>query len=103
MELNNKLERIRARRTLMYQANSHQCICETLRMVYDDVHDLKDKEKVERIRENLVDAVIMAKKMAERLDYYYKTYADKTGHGGKKLVGLQNTNQKLKIRRARRL
>lgn len=102
MALGDQNERIRARRTLMYQANSHQCICETLRMIYDDVHDLPDKEKVERMRENLVDAVIMAKKMAERLDYYYKTYADKTGHSGKQLVGLQNTNQKLKMRRARK-
>ena len=98
----NELERIRARRTLMYQVNSHQCICETLRMVYDDVHDLVDKEKVERMREHLVDAVIMAKKMAERLDYYYKTYADKSGNQGKKLVSLQNTNKKLAIRRARK-
>ena len=102
MELSSEVDRIRARRTLMYQANSHRCICETLRMVYDDIHDLPDKEKVDRMRENLVDAVLMAKKMAERLDYYYKTYADKTGKGGKKLVGLQNTNQKLKIRRARK-
>jgi hypothetical protein len=102
MELNDKVERIRARRTLMYQANSHQCICETLRMVYDDVHDLPNKEKVERMRENLVDAVLMAKKMAERLDYYYRTYADKTGNQGKKLVMLLDTNQKLKIRRARK-
>lgn len=101
MEL-NELQRIRARRTLMYQANSHQCICETLRMVYDDVHELKDKKKVERIRENLVDAVVMAKKMAERLDYYYKTYADKTGNQGKKLISLQNTAKKLAIRRARK-
>jgi len=101
MEL-NELERIRARRTLMYQANSHQCICETLRMVYDDVHNLKDKKKVERMRENLVDAVLMAKKMAERLDYYYKTYADKTGNQGKKLVSLIDTNKKLKIRKARK-
>jgi hypothetical protein len=101
MELNNELERTRARRTLMYQANSHQCICETLRMVYDDVHDLSDKERVDRIRDNLVDAVMMAKKMAERLDYYYKTYADKTGNQGKKLVGLHNTSKKLQIRKAR--
>ena len=70
-------------------------------MVYDDIHDLPDKAKVERMRENLVDAVIMAKKMAERLDYYYKTYADKTGNQGKKLVGLHNTSKKLQIRKAR--
>ena len=101
MEL-SELERIRARRTLMYQANSHECICETLRMVYDDVHDLKDKEKVERMRENLVDAVVMAKKMADRLAYYHKTYVDKTGHGGKKLVSLPDTRKKLQIRRARK-
>ena len=102
MELNKQPERTRARRTLMYQANSHQCICETIRMVYDEVHDMADKEKRTKILNLLIDAVIMAKHMAARLDYYYTTYADKTGGQGKKLVSLPDTRKKLQLRRARK-
>lgn len=102
MGLNNLRTRQLARQTLMYQVNSHQCICETLRMIYDEIHDMKDEEKRKRMLNLLIDGVIMAKKMASRLDYYYKTYADKTGHSGKKLILLPNTRKKLQIRRARK-
>ena len=102
MELNDKNLRKMIRMTLMYQTNSNQCICETLRLIYDEVADITDGRR-ERVLENLIDAMIMAKKMSDRLDFYYKTYVDKTGHGGKKLVRLQNYDKKLAMRRTRKL
>ena len=103
MKLDSVRERQMIKNTILYGVNSHQCICETLRMIYDEVHEMEDKEKRMKTLNLLIDAVIMAKRMSERLDYYYKTYTDKTGHGGKKLVSLPDTSKKLQFRRARRL
>ena len=68
-----------ARKKLIYGTNSHECICETLRFIYDLIHDSKDEELKEAITEKLVDAFIMAKKMQCRLLYYKTTYKDETG------------------------
>ena len=51
-----------ARNTLIRGANSVQGICETLRLTYDLICDLPDKELKEKITERLVEAMVMAKK-----------------------------------------
>lgn len=65
-------------------------ICETIRCVYDLVYKLPDGEVKENMTEKLVDALHMAKKMADRLAYYYETYHDKTGAWGEHLVSQSN-------------
>ena len=79
-------ERWFAKKDLFYGTNRYLCICETLRLIYDEIHDMKDEEKKLRITKRLLDAFMMGKKMAARLAYYKKKYGDKTGSAGKNLV-----------------
>lgn len=73
MELN---EREEARRTLIYDTHWKECICETLRLIYDQLHDYPDKELREKITESLVTGMVQATKMVNRLQYYLDTYKD---------------------------
>lgn len=77
-------------------------ICEQMRFVYDTIYEssMSDKDK-EKVTDQLVDAFIMAKKMQKRLDYYYDTYKDETGHGGKNLNALANNGARARKRDAR--
>lgn len=84
--MNDKYNRQGVKDSLIREANRELNICEQLRCVYDSVHELPDGKLKEEITEKLVDALIMAKKMGDRLTYYSKTYRDTTGHGGKGLV-----------------
>jgi hypothetical protein len=90
-----------AKKKLMYSANSHACICETLRTVYDEVYGLPEGETKERITELLVDAYVMGKKMADRLTYYRVTYKDGTGSEAINLERICGYVDRIKKRRAR--
>jgi hypothetical protein len=87
--------------SLMMGAISRMGICEKLRFIYDEVHELEDAGAKERITELLVDAMIMGKKMSDRLNYYKKTYNDTTGSGGKNIAGIAGASSRKKFRRAR--
>jgi hypothetical protein len=93
--------RASAYKSITQGANSVKGICETLRLIYDRLYTFKDCKEKEEIKELLIDAFIMGKKMADRLVYYKNTYNDTTGHNGKHLIGLTGNNQRKEARRAR--
>ena len=70
---------------LMHKANREMGICEKLRTIYDVVYTLPESEQKTNITEQLVDALLMAKKISDRFAYYVETYHDSTGHQGKHL------------------
>lgn len=80
------MEREKMRRSLMTQANTYIGICEKLRMIYDIVYEIEDKEKHDKITELLIDCMLMSKKIIDRLEYYKSNYKDTTGSGGSSLV-----------------
>jgi len=51
--------------------------------------------------ELLIDAMIMAKKMQERLSYYQKIYNDNTGNKASSIVGLTGVRERARMRKAR--
>jgi len=91
------MTREQARQSLMYGAYPKKHICETLRLIYDEVHGTDNKVLVEL----LVDAVHMAKKMRARLDYYQDTYKDQTGNKASNLIELPDYKIKKKMREER--
>ena len=95
------MDRQSARRSLIYQTNFSLGICEQLRFIYDVVYELPDKEVKEKLTDLLADALVMAKKMQDRLVYYKKTYNDTTGHNGANIVRLTHNSGRVKMRRAR--
>jgi hypothetical protein len=95
--------RNKSRRSLMYQTNAILGICEQLRFIYDDVYTLPEGDVKYRMTERLVDAIAMAKRMMDRLNYLTKKYHDTTGHGGKNLIVLQNNHKRIRMRWARKL
>lgn len=82
-------------------ANNKKAICETLRMIYDEVWFKIPKEERGEVTELLVDALIMAKKMQHRLSYYQKTYKDNTGNKAKDIIGLTGVRARAKMRQER--
>jgi len=95
--------RNKSRRSLMYQTNAILGICEQLRFIYDDVYTLPEGDVKYRMTERLVDAISMAKRMMDRLNYLTKKYQDTTGHKGKNLIVLQNNHKRIRMRWARKL
>ena len=93
-------ERQLARKSLITGTNNKKHICETLRLIYDEVYQLEDNGL---ITELLIDAMVMAKKMQERLSYYQKTYKDNTGNKAIDIVGLAGCRKRSKDRKARTL
>jgi hypothetical protein len=89
-----------AKKSLITGTNNKKHICETLRLVYDEIHDSPDNEK---ITELLIDAIIMAKKMQDRLAYYQKTYKDNTGNKAIDIIGMAGCRARNKMRKARSL
>ena len=87
-----------ARYTLMRDVNSIKGICEVLRLIYDEIYSLENNEK---ITELLVDAMMMAKKMHNRLTYYKTTYNDTTGHNLKNLERLRGCRDRERMRKTR--
>jgi hypothetical protein len=76
-------------------------ICEQILIIYDSVVKISDPLLQEEIMEKLIDLMIMAKKMDIRLVYYYKTYHDTTGHGGKNILNISGNRARWKMRRSR--
>ena len=76
-------------------------ICETIRYVYDLVYELPDGEAKTQMTEKLIDALWMAKKMGNRIEYYYRTYRDKSGSWGEHLVHQRNDDIRLLIKKRR--
>jgi hypothetical protein len=93
--------RSKARRSLICDANSHQCICETLRSVYDLVHGFPESEWKSKITELLIDALMMGKKMDARLVYYQGTYGDDTGNKASDLKFIDGNSKTRKMRQKR--
>ena len=89
------------KKSLIMSTNSRQCICETLRLIYDELHDYPDNVLKEKVVELLVDAMVMAKKMQNRLLYYKKTYNDGTGDDGANLKRLWGAGERRKLRKER--
>lgn len=87
-----------ARASLICGTNNKKHICETLRMIHDEIYDMPNKE---RVVELLIDAMVMAKKMQNRLSYYQKTYKDNTGNKAIHIVGLEGVRERSKMRKAR--
>jgi hypothetical protein len=92
--------REKAKRSLICDANSHTCICETLRSIYDLIHNFDTAWKDE-ITELLVDGIVMAKKMDARLVYYQKTYGDDSGNKASDLKFIHGNSKIRKMRRER--
>lgn len=91
-------ERHYAKKSLITGTNNKKHICETLRLIYDEIHGLEGSEV---ITELLVDAMVMAKKMQNRLSYYQKTYKDNTGNKAIDIIGLAGCRNRNKMRKAR--
>ena len=90
-----------ARDSMIRHSNSHACICETLRTVYDLIHEMPAGDVKTMMTERLLDAFIMAKKMQNRLRYYGETYKDKTGNNAKNLLFIDGTMALRKMRQKR--
>ena len=86
-----------ARRSLIQGVNNKKHICETLRMIYDEVEGTSNNKVVEL----LVDAMLMAKKMQDRLSYYQKTYKDNTGNKASNIIYLTGIRERNRIRKKR--
>jgi hypothetical protein len=97
----NERKRRKIRASLTTSANHILGICEHIRYIYDSVFEIKDKILKEKITEQLVDALIMGKKMGGRLSYYYKKYNDKSGHKGTNINMLGRNNRRRRMRRER--
>jgi hypothetical protein len=94
-------DREEARDILMYHANNKKHLCETLRMVYDYVYELPDSQEKTDMTELLIDAMLMGKKMQDRLSYYQKTYKDNTGNKAEHIIGLTGVRNRAKMRHER--
>ena len=95
-------KRRRERKSLIYATNRWQTICETQRLVYDEIHDMPDSEWKEKIINYLVDSMIIGKKMQSRLIYYKETYEDFSGSSGGNIRRLRDSVQRKNMRKARK-
>ena len=97
----NNYSRRAVRDSLTKGANGHLDICENLRLTYDLVYMIPDKQLREQITEKLIDVMRMAKRMADRLTYYKLTYMDQTGTDGKNIGVLPGVEERKTMRRSR--
>jgi len=92
--------------SLWYQVNQVLGICEQLRFIYDDVYTMPESELKTRLTERLIDALIMGKKMSDRLVWYKKKYGKgdpDSGSNGIHLTILQNNGWRIRMRKSRKL
>jgi hypothetical protein len=82
------------RKNLLTGASYKITICEKLRLINDLTHDVN-------VKEHILDAYIMAKKIQRRLAYYKETYKDTTGNNGSNLKDNQNWSELTKMRKQR--
>jgi hypothetical protein len=97
------IERKYRRNSLIRKTNAILGICEQLRFIYDDVYLLPEGDIKYRLTEKLVDAIIMAKKMMDRIRYFSNKYEDNTGHKGKNLIKLVNNHWRVRKRWERKI
>lgn len=95
-------KRRRARKSLIYATNRYQTICETMRLIYDEIHSMPDSEWKEKIVNYLVDGIIIGKKMQSRLIYYKNKYEDFSGSSGGNIRCLKDSIKRGEMRQARR-
>lgn len=76
-------------------------ICEIFRLVYDEIHEMEDKNKKEKITELLVDGIMMGAKMHRRLKYYFKKYKDDSGSKGETIEKLPGSHNRRRWRQQR--
>ena len=81
-------------------ASEYLTICEQLRFIYDDVHNLPYEEK-QNLTEKLITAINMAKKMNARLAHYKRVIGDNTGSAGANLLKLEQTKERAILRNSR--
>jgi len=86
------------KKSLIIGTNNKKHICETLRLIYDEIHE---KDGNENMVELLIDAMEMAKKMQTRLSYYQKKYNDNTGNKAIDIVGLSGVKARSVMRKKR--
>lgn len=86
---------------LSTQVNTHECICESLRLVYDLVHELDPGPLRSKLTERLIDAFIMGKKMQARLIHYRQVYPDDPGSMGHHLRAMPGAEDRLRMRQER--
>lgn len=101
MDINNKKHRWWAKKNLLRMTNRHYVICEAIRLLYDDIHYLEDKELRKKLLNRLIDLMIMAKSMSDRLHYYREKYKDSTGKSGTGFPMLTNNQARMKMRKER--
>ena len=94
------LTRDEAKKDLMTGVNTHQCICEALRLAYDEVHSLPAGPVKDSLTERLTDCLLMAKRMQNRL-IYYRTKYETPKHRGEGLKALPGAADRLQMRQAR--
>jgi len=92
-----------AKESLIRGVNNKKHICETLRLIYDQAVDDPKINNQDYIEELLIDAMVMAKKMQDRLSYYQKKYKDNTGNKAINIVGLTGVRARAKMRKARKI
>lgn len=94
-------DRVQAKNQLIRGGGYWKTICEVFRMLYDEIHNMTDLEKKNKMVELMVDGIIMGNKMYKRLDYYKRKYKDTTGSQGKNLITLRGFSKIRKMRRVR--
>ncbi len=95
-----------SRESLIRGTNNKKNLCETLRFIYDKVEEIDyyyPEAEVVVMIELLVDTMVMAKKMQDRLSYYQKTYKDNTGNKAKDIVGLTGVRARSIMRKKRKI
>lgn len=87
--------------TLKSQAHYLLTICEQLRFIYDDVAQLPDGPLKDSLTEKLIDAIIMGKKINNRLVEYKKKEGKHSGAAGAHLMHLTDTKKRKRLRNER--
>lgn len=90
-----------ARNQLIRGGARYKTICEVFRLLYDEIHDKRWKNK-DKMIELMIDGIIMGKSMHSRLKYYQRKYNDVTGKRGNNLEYLIGAIER-KRKRAKRI
>lgn len=96
-----KVTREEARESLIHGTNNKYHLCEVLRLTYDYVHEMPEGEAKTKMTTLLIDAMMMAKKMNNRLHYYHNAYGDNSGSEGRNFIGLTGVRARAAMRKAR--
>jgi ABC-type Na+ transport system ATPase subunit NatA len=89
--------------SLSFEVSKRLTLCEELRFIFDAVNQIQDLEIKQTITEQLIDAMIMAKKMDSRLGEYRKAEQRKPGHRGRNLLKLEGFKERIAFRQNRNI